>query len=546
MSTIVGKGIISAGGGGELNIAYGLTPPSDTSKLWVRMQGKPDSVESTDDVAVQVGEFVEDFSSSDLQPLVGHVVKNAPSGRICNGKMYTATDENFNKFNVTDLETKITSLSSVQMPTIWKFPAWCVVGNKMYFLGGRPQQSANTNTVRIYDTETDMWTTHPFPGPYSGSSTGDATSRGSTAFYNNTIYVFGSTSNPTNSVIVYTFNIETYETSTITFTSSISATINSGNSAVQMFVKGKYAYLVFNPTLNTTGIRFNLEEHTYESFPFEASYTATVSNNQWNFNYANSIEVLNERYLFGFSTNSGKYYSALIKVTIGETSGTLDLVFNYTNQSTRINFIAGVTQNNMYAIAVSSIDDARKGWKGPYQYPLENGKLLLQEGDKSFRIINSKDAKISFKIKDTFLGKETGYADEVDAYLYNTIEQKWISLDGTPFGGGVTPEPTPTLEGTWVLNERLYPSQTGETINENISFTAVTPGGNYTGVKILVGNATTDKVKFYKTSGDVIAIYTYSTNGWTNDKVISQIIFPAGATASGDFVTWLAANATKQ
>lgn len=97
-----------------------------------------------------------------------------------------------------------------------------------------------------------------------------------------------------------------------------------------------------------------------------------------------------------------------------------------------------------------------------------------------------------------------------------------------------------------MLNERLYPSQTGETINENISFTAVTPGGNYTGVKILVGNATTNKVKFYKPSDDVIAIYTYSTNGWTNDKVISQIIFPAGATASGDFVTWLAANATKQ
>lgn len=420
----------AAGGDGGLNIAYGLTPPADTSKLWVRMQGKPDSVESTDDVTVKVGEFGEDFSSSDLQSLVRHVITNSPSGRICNGKMYTATDENFNKFNVTDLETKITSLSSVQMPTIWKFPAWSVVGNKMYFLGGRPQQSANTNTVRIYDTETDMWTTHPFPGPYSG--TGDASSRGSTAFYNNTIYVFGSTLNPTNSVIVYTFNIKTYETSTITFTSSISATINSGNSAVQMFVKGKYAYRVFNPTLNTTGIRFNLEEHTYESFPFEASFTVSDFN-KWNFNYANSIEVQDERYLFGFNTNSGVYCPALIKVTIGETSGTLDLVFNYTHKSTRINFMAGVTQNNMYAIEVSSIDDARKGWKAPYQYPLENGKLLLQEGSKSFRIINSKDAKISFKIKDAFLGKETGYADEVDAYLYNATEQKWISLDGTPY-----------------------------------------------------------------------------------------------------------------
>lgn len=433
MANIMRLGGGADGGGGELNIAYGLTPPSDTSKLWVRMQGKPDTVESTDDVAVQVGEFVEYFSQDDLSPLAGHVIFNVPSGRICNGKMYTAINENFSIFNVTDLETKITSLNSVQMPTIWKFPAWCVVGNKMYFLGGTPQQSANTSTVRIYDTETDMWTTHPFPGSYSGSG---ATSRGSTAFYNNTIYVFGSASSSGNSATVYTFNIETYETSTKVFTSSISPNISSGDSSVQMFVNGKYAYLVLNPAYSPSGIRFDLEDYTYESFPFTSSFSASDSDyKNFEYRHANSIEVENERYLFGFGpiSSSAMYYPVLIKVTIGETSGTLDVVFNYTHQNVRINFIAGATQNNMYAIEVSNVDTSRKGWKAPYQYPLENGKLLLQEGSKSFRIINSKDAKISFKIKDTFLGKETGYADEVDAYLYNTTEQKWISLDGTPY-----------------------------------------------------------------------------------------------------------------
>ena len=44
MSTIVGKGIAAGSGGGELNVAYGLTPPSDTSKLWVRIADKPNSV----------------------------------------------------------------------------------------------------------------------------------------------------------------------------------------------------------------------------------------------------------------------------------------------------------------------------------------------------------------------------------------------------------------------------------------------------------------------------------------------------------------------
>lgn len=44
MSTIVGKGIAAGSGGGELNIAYGLTPPADTSKLWVRIADKPSEV----------------------------------------------------------------------------------------------------------------------------------------------------------------------------------------------------------------------------------------------------------------------------------------------------------------------------------------------------------------------------------------------------------------------------------------------------------------------------------------------------------------------
>lgn len=509
------------------------------------MQGKPDTVESTDDVAVQVGEFIEYFSQDDLSPLVGKVVSNVPSGRICNGKMYTATDANFNKFNVTDLETKITSLSSVQMPTTWQFPAWCVVGNKMYFFGGMPQQSANTSTVRIYDTETDMWTTHPFPGSYSGTS---GATRGSTAFYNSTIYVFGSASSSGNSATVYTFNIETYETSTKVFTSSISPTIYSGNSSVQMFVNGKYAYLVLNPASSVSGIRFDLEDYTYEPFPFTSSFPTSDSDyKNFEYRYSNSLEVENERYLFGFNSNSSSamYYPALIKVTIGETSGTLDLVFNYTHQNVRINFIAGVTQNNMYAIEVSSVDTSRKGWKAPYQYPLENGKLLLQEGSKSFRIINSKDAKISFKIKDAFLGQETGYADEVDAYLYDTTQQKWISLDGTPFGS-VTPEPTPTLEGTWVLNETLVEPENWS--RENVEFTATNTAGttaSFTNVNI---SETTSSGKSLRL-GSYTIIYWFSTNSWStgqaNDKY-NKWTFPAGATASDEFRAWLAANAAKQ
>lgn len=44
MSVIYGNPIITSGGV-KLNIDYGSTPPSDTTKLWVPLSGKPDAVE---------------------------------------------------------------------------------------------------------------------------------------------------------------------------------------------------------------------------------------------------------------------------------------------------------------------------------------------------------------------------------------------------------------------------------------------------------------------------------------------------------------------
>lgn len=105
----------------------------------------------------------------------------------------------------------------------------------------------------------------------------------------------------------------------------------------------------------------------------------------------------------------------------------------------------------------------------------------------------------------------------------------------------------PELAGTWVLNERLYPSQTGEAINESINFTAATPNGNFNGVKISVGYIATSTIGFYLNQSTTFVVYSFSNNQWSDStRAISQITFPAGATASDEFRAWLASNATKQ
>lgn len=96
----------------------------------------------------------------------------------------------------------------------------------------------------------------------------------------------------------------------------------------------------------------------------------------------------------------------------------------------------------------------------------------------------------------------------------------------------------PELEGTWVLNERLYaPEKDFDEIN--LYFTI----GNARCSRIRTSNLTL--LSAYKViSGDGIDIYRFSTNTWKTTS--RNLTFETGATASDEFRAWLASNATKQ
>lgn len=174
-------------------------------------------------------------------------------------------------------------------------------------------------------------------------------------------------------------------------------------------------------------------------------------------------------------------------------------------------------------------------------YELENGKLLIQESlfNNIWQAVKVKDGALSIGVSGVYLGGTDGYAQAKDAYLYDATQNKWISLDGTPFGG-VTPEPTPTptLEGTWVLNERLYaPEKDFDEINLQFTF------GTTRCSRIRTSNLT--HLSAYKViSGDGIDIYQFNTSTWKSTS--RNLTFETGATASDEFRTWLASNATKQ
>lgn len=111
----------------------------------------------------------------------------------------------------------------------------------------------------------------------------------------------------------------------------------------------------------------------------------------------------------------------------------------------------------------------------------------------------------------------------------------------------------PELAGTWVMNNRIYQSET--TIKELVNFTM--PGytvTSYNAKGLRVVGLPTTPASFFgiwrstEATEQYLSVYDFYTNEWQNtkDRQPAVLTFPTGATASDEFRAWLAANAVKQ
>lgn len=120
-----------------------------------------------------------------------------------------------------------------------------------------------------------------------------------------------------------------------------------------------------------------------------------------------------------------------------------------------------------------------------------------------------------------------------------------IIVDGASGGSGIVcfreAQELPELAGTWVLNNRVYPVNN---FNQSIGCTVFI---NNTVTEHDITTITDDgtTLRFFK-GGGIEYSCTYSSQIWNVNAQVTSIRFPAGATASDEFRTWLASNATKQ
>lgn len=537
MSAIVGKGIISAGGGGELNVFVQETQPTAQNGLWVKKaKSAVTGVLIDNQVKAADGNNLTLPGNWKDQGITGPAASNLDASIVINGVIYTVICTLKDGFLLYDIETgmfsKQSGISSGAGVTEVPFVSY-TKENKLYFLSstGRYAYEAdiiNKKTRQLLSygyglpeipfglliDESDGYiaitgansnvSLHKFTLPPEGSAATTSmtmlmslaaskkfTTAGPGAIYRNGDIFY---------VIQGNVVIAKYD-STTGISTLLATSVGTIDSAFQPAMN----YMKVDSSILFIGLISSgnpLPAKNVGIYDIETD-TATVK-----------TDVLSDE----LTRRTGGKTRA---VTTDETSNYI--VGGYYGDATQTE-----TQTVMKYTAKSN--DLPTGTVWAHESTSENVTEMYKD----------KTMTLNLGIDKVLIQEADGLKVQPAAIIKNGVV--------TNIGGGVTPEPTPTLEGTWVLNERLYPSQNGSSIYEVISYQGVTPLGNFTGYAIGVGATSTSVLSFYLNASTIYTDYSFSNNSWNVSKPspVQTITFPAGATASNDFITWLAANATKQ
>lgn len=545
MSTIVGKGIISAGGGGELNIAYGLTPPADTSKLWVRIEDEPNEV------------VVKEATSFGKEVVSAYGISTPSSNKpqslaYCNGHFYIKTNDTIYRYEDTGWVVAVSS--AAEELRHYTAPA-VVIGNKIFYLFGHTYTTYSTTAaspsysskyILVFDTETNTYTHVAVSGMPNECQLGNAVVIGTKIYF--TAGQSGSSGTSAYIGSSHIYEIDSNDPSTATDIGYFYTTSADMRGASVVAVGSVlYAKQVHFGSDGSIPYRGYIEYFDTET-KINSRTEVLINKSSVTSCFMPGINVGECIYWFGgigrqntpnelSNDGTSKDYAQRFNTVTGD--------FDFVTVGTHVG-----NSHNCALLSSTELVFARVGanmptYKFTGAYELENGKLLIQESlfDNIWQAVKAKNGALSIGVNGVYLGGTDGYAQAKDAYLYDTTQQKWVSLDGTPLGGGVTPEPTPTptLEGTWVLNEQLYPVNN---FNEKIGCDVfINNTVTKHGITTIVSTET--DLKFYKGGGIEYSLI-YASQTWNLNAKVTSIQFYEGATASNEFMAWLTANATKQ
>lgn len=414
MANIMRLGGGSGGGfGGGLNIAYGTTPPADTSKLWVPLTKKPANVEISGDSLQNAVDTASLLSVS----LVAKGLR-VPTAEV-EGKIYafSTTASSFDNYYM--LVQEIDPVANT-----------CVVKNGLAGTGHYPQGGRAVSVLgKIYvfgSQYTDNYTKISEYDPVTDTAVlKNATFQSYKAaitVIDEKVYSFGyyniSSSDP-----IYEYDPVT---DTATKIGSLPVPLKD---ACATTIRGK-AY-IFGGLKGSTGTVTNA---IYEFDPTTNSIKEMGATLPTYVTEGSAVTINDKAYIIGGHYNTAYHQTVyeydpvtdtctLMGATLPATAvGSGSCVIGDTAY-----IIGGIRDDSQYAIQTYT----------PKAYLDANHLKVFASVYKNgahqvaTNIVNGKNAQITLHMTSAFLGDEEGYAKAQDAYVYDEANSEWQALDGT-------------------------------------------------------------------------------------------------------------------
>lgn len=416
MSTILGNPITLGGGGAKLNIDFGTTPPSDTSKLWVPLANKPDKVEVTDKFSSSFGSPSVVFNSTNSQQYRVTGMSQISDNEIWFYNSSTGNTTNrFTKLNLSDKTlTRIGKYGWVVNDVInHKGKLYCTnfgtTGNGWSWRNSPGEIDRNAGTIIALN-------------PYSNAEHG----RDGGVSSGDYIWFISHTPNASgNKRYMYRYNPES------------SAAIAYTDIRAEFYYTSQLR--AYNKKIYFAGcLSGSSKPYQYHLYAFDTQeLTLTkILGNIFSVTPVNNAPIASA--IFGDNIYFALFDGSLVKINLK--TNEKEVVQNFFPFSTTQNsrpILSSQTDNKWYVRTPLDVTAEYVGtiYEVSFSVPVPKNNLVVAigESDYGWNMISGKTVSATVSPYTVVLGNESGLGEATEAYLYNKGTNQWVSLSGVNY-----------------------------------------------------------------------------------------------------------------
>ena len=393
--------------GAELNIAYGDTAPTDTSKLWIK-SATPAKVKVTPEVS---GSEAMNNGIATLPTAARNIACAAVGTKIYlfGGK----SNSTLNTINVFDTASNTISTLPVTLPTAAFGIACAAVGTKIYLFGGDESWNDNLNTINVFDTVSNTISTLPTSLPVYAHGMGCAA-------VGTKIYLFGGngaygTSGSTDRLDkIFVFD------TTSNAISTLSTKLPTITDLPTCAAVGTKIYLFGGITSSGSKLK------RIDVFDTTSNTISTLSATLPAYTYGIACAaVATKIYLFG-----GESSSTLNTINVFDTASNTISTLPATLPTAARNIACAAVGTKIYLFGGAESDSSRFNTINEFiiSTPLVSGNILIvSKQNSTFNLISSDSVQIESGVLNVYKGNANNVADLVDAYLHNGTN--WVNVN---------------------------------------------------------------------------------------------------------------------